>query len=124
MLAHLHGRLDATSSAARRHAAYLIGLFRDVTAIPKLIEVFEKKDRALVDVAEDALAEITKQRFGANAKKWRAWWQKNQPRSRIAWLVEGLSAKEPELRKSAAEELRAVTGMDLGYDDDAPRRQR
>ncbi|MBK6688397.1 MAG: hypothetical protein IPG45_28245 [Deltaproteobacteria bacterium] len=124
VLDHLHGRLDATSSAARRHAAYLIGLFRDVTAIPRLIDVFEKKDRALIDVAEDALAEITKQRFGANAKKWRAWWQKNQSRSRIAWLVEGLSAKEPELRKSAAEELRAVTGLDLGYDDDAPRRQR
>lgn len=124
VLDHLHGRLDATSTAARRHAAYLIGLFRDVTAIPRLIDVLERKDRGLADVAEDALAEITKQRFGGNAKKWRVWWQKNQTRSRIAWLVEGLSAKEAELRKSAAEELRAVTGLDLGYDDDAPKRQR
>ena len=28
------------------------------------------------------------------------------------------------MRRSAAEELRAVTGIDLGYDEDLPRRQR
>ena len=124
VLDHLHGRLDANSMTARRHATYLIGLFRDVTAIPRLIDVFDRKEKAMYDTAEDALAEITKQRFGSNAKKWRAWWQKNQDKSRIAWLIDGLMAKESALRKSAAEELRAVTGLDMGYDDDAPKRQR
>ena len=92
--------------------------------IPKLIDFFDKKDKRMFEVAEDALAEITKQRLGASAKKWRAWWTKNHDKSRIVWLIDGLNAKDPALRKSAAEELRAVTGLDMGYDDDAPKRQR
>ncbi len=124
VLDHLHGRLEASSVTARRHATYLIGLFRDVTAIPNLIEVFDRKEKSMYEVAEDALAEITKQRFGPSAKKWRAWWTKNRDKSRIVWLIDGLTAKDAVLRKSAAEELRAVTGLDMGYDDDAPKRQR
>ncbi len=124
VLDHLHGRLRASSLPARRHATYLIGLFKDVTALPKLIEVFEKKERALYDVTEDALAEITKQRFGASAKKWRSWLNKSRSKSRIEWLIDGLSAKDSTLRKSAAEELRAVTGLDMGYHEDAPKKQR
>lgn len=124
VLEHLHGRLDATSLAARKHAAYLIGLFRDVSAVPLLIALFEKKDKAMFDSAEGALAEITKQRFGPNPKKWRSWWTRNQARSRIGWLVDGLGSKEAAMRRSAAEELRAVTGVDFGYDEDAPRKHR
>ncbi|MCK6552725.1 hypothetical protein L6R52_43280, partial [Myxococcota bacterium] len=124
VLDHLHGRLEATSVTARRHAAYLIGLFRDVTAVPRLIAVLDRKEKSLFDAVEGALAEITKQRLGSSPKKWRAWWQKNQGRSRLGWLVDGLASKEAPLRKSAAEELRALTGLDLGYDDDAPKKQR
>jgi HEAT repeat protein len=124
VLEHLHGRLAATSVTARRHAAYLIGLFRDVTAIPALIAVLDHKDKGMVDVAEDALAEIAKQRFNGSARKWRAWWAKNEARSRIEWLIDGLGAKDVVLRRSAAEELRAVTGLDMGFDEDGPKRDR
>ncbi|MEQ8571609.1 MAG: hypothetical protein RMA76_42200 [Deltaproteobacteria bacterium] len=124
VLDHLHGRLSASSVAARRHAAYLIGLFRDVTAIPELIEILDQKDRTMSEVAEDALAEITKQRFSGSAKKWRAWWSKNESKNRIEWLIEGLGAKEATLRRSAAEELRAVTGLDMGFDEEGPKRAR
>ena len=123
-LEHLHGRLTANSLPARRHAAYLLGLLRDVTAIPRLIDILARRDRGVQSVVEDALAEITKQRLGSSSKRWRAWWTKNQQRSRIEWLLEGLASKDVELRRSASEELRAVTGMDLGYDGGAPRRQR
>lgn len=124
VLEHLHGRLGATSVTARRHAAYLIGLFRDVTAVPKLIDVLDQKDRGMIDVAEDALAEIAKQRFNGSARKWRTWWSKNESKSRIEWLIDGLSTKDNVLRRSAAEELRAVTGMDMGFDEDGPKRER
>jgi hypothetical protein len=124
VLDHLHGRLDSGPVAARRHAAWLLGLFRDVGAIPKLIEILDKKERGLTEVAEDALAEITKQRLGASSRKWRTWWSRNQQRSRLAWLIDGLSAKDAVLRKSSAEELRAVTGLDFGFHEDAPRRER
>jgi HEAT repeat protein len=124
VLDHLHGRLAASSLAARRHATYLIGLFRDVSAIPSLIGILERKERALLDVAEAALSEITKQRFGANARKWRSWLKKNEHRNRIEWLIDGLASKDHALRKSACEELRAVTGKSFGFDPEAPRRQR
>lgn len=124
VMQHLHGRLTGGSIVARRHACYLLGLFRDVTAIPLLIEALEKKDKAMAEVLDDALAEITKQRFGGSPKKWRAWWTKNRGRSRLAWLVDGLASKDEELRRSAAEELRAVTGLDMGFDETAPKRQR
>ncbi len=124
VLEHLHGRLEATSLAARKHAAYLIGLFRDVSAVPLLINLFDRKDKAMFEAAEGALAEITKQRLGPNVKKWRSWWSKNQARSRIGWLIDGLGSKEASMRRSSAEELRAVTGVDFGYDEDAPRKHR
>ncbi len=124
VLDHLHGRLQATSHAARRHAAYLIGLFRDVTAIPKLIEILERKEKSMMDVAQDALADITKQRLGNNPRRWRVWLERNRERSRVLWLIDGLSSKEESIRKSAAEELRAVTRKDFGFEHDAPRRRR
>ena len=124
VLEHLHGRLRATSLAARRHAAYLIGLFRDVTAIPDLVAILARRERNLQDVVEDALAEITKQRLGSSAKRWKNWWGKNKDRSRIEWLLDGLAARDAALRKSASDELTAVTGMDLGFDGYAPRRER
>ncbi|NJK89790.1 MAG: HEAT repeat domain-containing protein [Myxococcales bacterium] len=124
VLEHLHGRLNATSIAARRHAAYLVGLFRDVTAIPMLVDILERRDRNLVDVAQDALAEITKQRLGPYPRRWAQWLDRNRDRSRILWLIDGLSAKEEDLRRSAYEELRAVTGEDFGYEPSAPRRKR
>jgi HEAT repeat protein len=124
VLEHLHGRLAATSVAARRHAAYLIGLFRDVSAIPLLIDVLERRDKNMVDVAQDALGEITKQQLGPQARKWRSWLEKNRDRSRIAWLIDGLASRDEAIRRSAAEELRAVTGQDFGFEPDGPRRRR
>lgn len=116
--------INSTSLAAQRHAIYLIGLFRDITAIPLLIDIISQKDKALLDVTEDALAEITKQRLGAHPRRWNQWWAKNQGLSRIAWLIEGLASKDELLRRSADDELRAVTGLDMGYDDTAPKRER
>ena len=124
VLEHLHGRLSASSIAARRHAAFLIGLFRDVTAVPELISIIERKERSLMDVAEGALAEITKQRFGSNVRRWRSWWAKNENRNRIEWLIEGLASRDAAIRKSACEELRAVTSQNFEYDPAAPKRRR
>ncbi|MBK8010810.1 MAG: hypothetical protein IPK13_05640 [Deltaproteobacteria bacterium] len=124
VVAHLHGRLLASSVGARRHAAYLLGLFRDVTAVPLLIEFFERKEWAMYDAVEQALGEITRQAFGSNPKKWRGWWAKNQGRSRIAWLIDGLSAKDVALRRGAFEELKAISGRDVSYDERASKRER
>ena len=121
---HLRGRLEASSVAARRHATFLIGLFRDVSAIPDLIAVLERRERALTDVAESALSEITKQRFAGNARKWNAWWVKNGEKNRIEWLIDGLAHRDEDIRRSACDELRAVTGQNFGFVPDGARRMR
>src|SRR5690606_40671741 len=52
------------------------------------------------------------------------WWDKNRRKNRVEWLLEGLGHKDPEIRKSAVEDLRKATGEYFGYHHDLPRRER
>ncbi|MFO0723678.1 MAG: hypothetical protein U1E65_07860 [Myxococcota bacterium] len=124
VLTHLHARFASRTPNARRHAARLLALFRDPTAVPLLIDVFEKKEKTFFDAAEEALAAITKQRLGPNAKKWSTWWEAHARTPRAEWLLEGLDSADVDLRRSAAQELRAMSGFDSGFDENAPRRTR
>ena len=74
--------------------------------------------------ARAALVQITKQDFGPKRRRWQAWWDKHQDDSRVEWLFEGLGHKEPEIRASSEEELRALTGEYFGYHFDLPRPER
>jgi hypothetical protein len=77
--------------------------------------------------AEAALAALiaaTKQDLGTKPRRWELWWEKHQDDDRVEWLFEGLSHKTPEIRASAEEDLRAVTGEYFGYHFDLPRRER
>jgi HEAT repeat protein len=124
VLAHLHARFASRTPNARRHAARLLSLFRDPSAVPLFIDVFEKKEKTFYDAAEEALAAITKQRFGPSARKWSAWWEAHSRSPRTEWLIEGLDAGDADLRRSAAQELRSLSGFDSGFDENAPRRAR
>jgi hypothetical protein len=121
---HLRGRLNANSLAARQHAVFLIGLFRDVSAFEKLIALLDQKDRALKETVARALTEIAKQDFGTSHWRWRRWWAKNRHKNRIEWLLEGLSSRSVELRGSAVHELRTLSGSHMGFDENASRRDR
>ncbi len=77
-----------------------------------------------VEAAHAALVAITKQDFGAKPKRWASWWKKHQDDDRIDWLFEGLSHKTPEIRATAEQELRALTGEYFGYAFDLPREAR
>ena len=124
VLEHLHERFQSPSISTRRHAARLLALFKDVSAIPALISVFARKEKRYFQIAEEALAEITKQRFGPNPRRWSAWWEESQKVPRIGWLIDGLDSRDAEIRRSAFAELRALTGLDMGYDAEASKRRR
>lgn len=124
VLSHLHARLSSPSPNARRHAVRLLGALRDGTAVPLLAAVFDRRDKALLDVTEQALAEITRQRLGPTAKKWLAWWESHRRLPRVEWLLEALDAADPELRRAAADELRALSGVDPGYQESGAKRAR
>lgn len=124
VLKHLHERFRSAPMKAKEQTVRLLTLFRDGTAVPALIEVFERKEKKLYDLVEGALAEITKQRFGASHKRWSSWWRDNAARPRTHWLLAGLDADDVDLRESSIAELRLLAGTDFGYDSHASRRKR
>jgi hypothetical protein len=95
----------------------------DVRAIPDLLDVHGRGGDAAVAVGK-ALVGLTKQDFGINNKKWRQWWDKNRKKNRIEWLLDGLAARDPDIRRSSAEDLRKATGEYFGYHHDLPKRER
>jgi hypothetical protein len=104
-------------------AAGALGELRDAQAVPDLIDVLEGP-QALARTAARALVEITQQDFGRNRKKWLAWWAEHKGEGRVAWLLEGLSHRAPEIRFASSEELRLITGEYFGYHFDLPKRER
>jgi hypothetical protein len=115
----LHGEdLDRIKAAATALAE-----LSDARAIPDLLDVHGRGGDAAVAVGK-ALVGLTKQDFGINNKKWRQWWDKNRKKNRIEWLLDGLAARDPDIRRSSAEDLRKATGEYFGYHHDLPRRER
>jgi hypothetical protein len=74
-----------------------------------------------VEAAHAALVAITKQDLGPKPKRWATWWKQHEDDDRIDWLFEGLSHKTAEIRATAEQELRALTGEYFGYAFDLPR---
>ena len=104
-------------------AANALAKLGDVPAVPDLIETVAMGDRG-AEHARLALVRLTKQDFGTNARKWRSWFGKSQSHSRVEWLIEGLAHKDENIRRSAVEELRQLTGEYFGFHHDLPKRER
>ncbi|HTA17673.1 MAG TPA: hypothetical protein VK989_00185, partial [Polyangia bacterium] len=128
-----HGRVRALADKLRDDlagpaeravpAAGALGELRDATAVPALIGALDGPP-SLARTAARALVEIAKQDFGQSRKKWLVWWETKKGNDRVDWLLEGLSHKAPEIRFSASEELRLITGEYFGYHFDLPKRER
>jgi type II secretion system (T2SS) protein E len=114
----LHG-----DAARARAAAHALGELRDGGSVPDLIATTER-DHTTAEEGRRALVQITKQDFGLKAKKWRTWWEKNKDRPRIEWMLDALSHPAEEVRHSASEELKRLTGEYFGYHYDLPKRER
>jgi HEAT repeat protein len=114
----LHG-----DAARARAAAHALGELRDVGSVLDLIATTER-DHTTAEEARRALIQLTKQDFGTKARKWRSWWEKNHDRPRMEWLLDGLAHADDEVRLSASEELKRMTGEYFGYHYDLPKRER
>ena len=95
----------------------------DVASIPDLLDVHSRGGGA-ADAARRALVSLTKHDFSGSNRKWRGWWNKNKEKNRIEWMLDGLSHKDADVRKSAVEDLRTVTGEYFGYHHDLPKKER
>jgi hypothetical protein len=130
-----HPRVRELTAAYRANAAsawpavalpalVAIGELRDRLAVPLLTDLVDAKDAELAEAARNALVEITKQDFGANRRRWRAWLAAHGEEARVDWLFAGLGHKVREIRLAASEELWQLTGEYFGYHHDSPRRER
>jgi hypothetical protein len=108
----------------RRGAVEALGALADTQAIPGLVELLRDPDASVVEAARGALIHLTKQDFGLSERDWLVWWERNIHRNRLAWLVDGLVHKSPEVRASSGAELEELTGQSYGYTFDLPRKER
>lgn len=110
--------------ARARRAARALGALRDVDAIPLLVQVLETSAPEPARAAADALADITLQRLGTDARAWLGWWKQNRGRGRAEWLFSGLTSPERETRVAAAVELSGVASPPVAYSADLPPAER
>ncbi len=110
--------------ADRAGAIGAMARLRDGTFVPELVRALGDHDDAVVTLAHTALVQVTLQDLGTDARLWLRWWEQNSGKHRIEWLIDALGHDVTELRKSAAEELRALTKEYFGYAGDLPPRDR
>ena len=108
---------------ARAAIATLVEV-RDGDAVPDLIALIDAADPLVAEAARGALRTLTGQDFGTARWRWILWWRTWGKKHRVEWLLEALSATDPERRLQAAHELETVTGQYVGYHFDLGRRER
>jgi hypothetical protein len=92
--------------------------------VPLLVSLLGDQDELVAQAAHLALVTVTRQDFGADARRWLTWWSAHGQRHRIEWLVDALMHEEARLRHAAGEELKTITKEYFGYYDDLPKRER
>jgi hypothetical protein len=124
VLLDLRADLSNPDPRPRRAAAEALAALGDGDSVPLLLDLLADPEQSVVESALNALVTLTKQDYARNEKKWRAWWERNNHRHRMEWLIEGLVHKAPDIRAATATELEQLTGLSFGYSFDMPRRER
>lgn len=101
-----------------------VAKLKDGDSVPRLLELLENPSESIVHKALWALTVVTRQDFGRSPSAWAAWWQRHQKQHRTQWLIRALNHPERHIRRGASEELTRKAGVDYGYRDDLPERQR
>jgi hypothetical protein len=117
-----HARaLDPVERAA---AMRVMGQVRDPVLVPELVRALVDDNSRVVAAAHEALVQVSCQDFGTDARPWVRWWDHHSTQHRIEWLIDALTHDLLEIRRTAAAELRGVTGEYFGYSADLPLRDR
>jgi hypothetical protein len=114
----------ATDAEDRLAALSGISRLQEGALVPELIRALGDGDDRVVAAASDGLVHVTRHDLGTDARPWMRWWEQNSGRHRIEWLIDALTHEVAELRRSAGEELRALTKEYFGYSGDLPPRDR
>jgi hypothetical protein len=116
--------VHAVAQGQRLAAIFAMARVRDAGFVPELVRALGDGEDRVVEAAHQALGELTRQDFGTDARPWLKWWQQNASRHRVEWLIDALTHDVTTVRRSAGDELRAVTREYFGYSSDLPQRDR
>jgi hypothetical protein len=108
----------------RIQAIEALGEAREPAAVGGLMPFLDDPSPEITTVTRNALVTITRQDFGADGKRWSAWWEANKSRHRLEWLIDSLMHDQRTLRGLASDEIRTITKEYFGYYDDLPKRER
>ena len=101
-----------------------MGQLRGSFFVPILVGLLGASPDDVPEAARRALLVVTRQDFGRDAARWSEWWSRNEPRSRIEWLIDALMHDTQSIRRAAGDELKQLTKEYFGYYDDLPKRER
>jgi hypothetical protein len=105
VLERLRRALLGNESERPAQAATALARLGDAEAVPLLIQALDAPD-LVGNAAAGALAALTCQHFGRDARLWLTWWKDHRTQGRVDWLFAALADDDREVRATAAEALR------------------
>ncbi len=110
---------------ARRVASIeALGELREPLAGMLLINALADPTHEIADAARIALRTLTRHDFGADPRKWFAFWQAHGSDSRQEWLIEAIAGDDLDLANYAADEMSALAKRGFGFRRDLPKSER
>lgn len=110
---------------ARRVASIeALGELREPLAGMLLINALADPTHELADASRIALRTLTRHDFGADPRRWFAFWQAHGSDSRPEWLIEAIAGDDLDLANHAAEEMSALAKRSFGFRRDLPKKER
>ncbi len=105
-------------------AADILRHFKDVIAIPLLIDALEGASDHLRKTLHRALRQITYQRLAPSPTEWRRWWKNCDHDKRWKWLVQAMNSDDHDIRLLAFDEIEQIPGLELDFHPDQPKKLR
>ena len=110
---------------ARRVASIeALGELREPLAGMLLINALADPTHEIADASRIALRILTRHDFGADPRKWFAFWQAHGSDSRQEWLIEAIAGDDLDLANHAADEMSALAKRSFGFRRDLPKKER
>jgi hypothetical protein len=120
----LVGLARSVDPEERAAAMPVMAELREAALVPELVHALGDGYEQVVAAANIALVKVTGQDFGEDARGWLRWWEQNAKRSRVEWMIDALTHEVSEIRRTAGDELRALSREYFGYTSDLPPRDR
>ncbi len=114
--------LTSHDTSERKRAIKVLEFLGDLSDVSRIASLL--KDPELSEDAHRALISITLHDLGTDPAVWKRWAEDFESTPRVRYLIGELSAPDATVRHWTIEELKELTGQDMGYNPEAPEDER